>query len=142
MAQPLTSSLFIVTSTKAINIEFEKFRRQKKQQGVEAHPHAIAKMFAHTMSCPEIQKSVNSFVNTTSVKMKAEARQRHHLEGVVVEDDATSDPHLTSYSLSLESGLQDQFHMNYRRRILRERNRDPPTSRVLSLIITSIQSSS
>eukprot|EP00985_Skeletonema_marinoi_P016887 scaffold9169_cov117-Skeletonema_marinoi.AAC.1 len=76
----------------AINIEFEKFRQQKKQQGVEAHPHAIAKMFAHTMSCPEIQKSVNSFVNTTSVKMKAEARQRHHLEGVVVEDDATSDP--------------------------------------------------
>ena len=77
---------------KAINIEFEKFRRQKKQQGVEAHPHAIAKMFAHTMSCPNIQKSMYSFVNTTSVKMKAEARQRHHLEGVVVEDDATSDP--------------------------------------------------
>lgn len=76
----------------AINIEFEKFRQQKKQQGVEAHPHAIAKMFAHTMSCPEIQKSMDSFVNTTSVKMKAEARQRHHLEGVVVEDDATSDP--------------------------------------------------
>ncbi|KAK1736230.1 hypothetical protein QTG54_012830 [Skeletonema marinoi] len=76
----------------AINIEFEKFRQQKKQQGVEAHPHAIAKMFAHTMSCPEIQKSMDSFVNTTSVKMKAEARQRHHLEGAVVEDDATSDP--------------------------------------------------
>ena len=92
MAQPLTPSLFIVTSTKAINIEFEKFRQQKKQQGVEAHPHAIAKMFAHTMSCPNIQKSMDSFVNTTSVKMKAEARQRHHLEGVVVEDDATSDP--------------------------------------------------
>ena len=92
MAQPLTPSLFIVTSTKAINIEFEKFRQQKKQQGVEAHPHAIAAMFARTMSCPNIQKSMDSFVNTTSVKMKAEARQRHHLEGVVVEDDATSDP--------------------------------------------------
>jgi regulator of replication initiation timing len=92
VAQPLTPSLFIVTSTKAINIEFEKFRQQKKQQGVEAHPHAIAAMFARTMSCPNIQKSMDSFVNTTSVKMKAEARQRHHLEGVVVEDDATSDP--------------------------------------------------
>ncbi|KAK1736233.1 hypothetical protein QTG54_012833 [Skeletonema marinoi] len=76
----------------AINIEFEKFRQQKKQQGVEAHPHAIAAMFARTMSCPNIQKSMDSFVNTTSVKMKAEARQRHHLEGVVAADDATSDP--------------------------------------------------
>lgn len=79
---------------KAIAIEFEKFRQQKKQQGVEAHPKAIATMFARTMSCPDIQESVTSFVNTTSAEMKAEARQHDHLEEQVVvkEDDATSDP--------------------------------------------------
>lgn len=79
---------------KAIAIEFEKFRRQKKQQGVQAHPKAIVSMFARTMSCPDIQQSVTSFVNTTTAEMKTEARQHDHLMEQIVEkqDDATSNP--------------------------------------------------
>jgi hypothetical protein len=70
-------------------IESEKFKQQKKQHGVEAHPKAIKRMFHRYMSCPDIQKSMTSFVDSTSVKMKAEARQHHLFEE---EHDATSDP--------------------------------------------------
>jgi len=74
-------------------IEFEKFREQMKQQGVEAHLEVIKAMFYRTMSCPDTQKRMTSFVNSTSVKMKAEARQHHLLdEGQGDEYDATSDP--------------------------------------------------
>jgi len=76
----------------AISIEFEKFRQQKKQQGVEAHPEAIRRMFHRTIACPDTQESMTSFVNINSVKMKAEARQHHHLEEVEEEHDAASDP--------------------------------------------------
>jgi len=80
----------------AIMIEFEKFRQQKRQQGVEAHPEVIKTMFHRTMSCPDIQKNMTSFVNSTSAKMKAEARQHHLLEEEEEEEeeehDATSDP--------------------------------------------------
>jgi hypothetical protein len=73
-------------------IEFQKFRQQKKQQGEEPHPEIIKSMFQRNMSCPDIQKSITSFVNITSLKMKAEARQHHHLEETEEELDATSDP--------------------------------------------------
>ena len=78
---------------KAIAIEFEKFRQQKKQQGVQAHPKAIATMFVRTMSCSNIQESVTSFVNNMSAEMKAEARRHDLLKDEVVEeeDDATGD---------------------------------------------------
>jgi hypothetical protein len=78
----------------AIMIEFEKFRQQKRQQGVEAHPEVIKTMFHRTMSCPDIQKSMTSFVTMSSAKMKAEARQHHLLEEVQEEEDcdATGDP--------------------------------------------------
>jgi hypothetical protein len=79
----------------AIMIEFEKIRQQKKQQGVEANPEAIKTMFHRRMSCPDIQKSMTSFINTTSVKMKAEAARQHHhqLDEVVEkEDDDISHP--------------------------------------------------
>lgn len=72
---------------KAIKIEYDKFRQQ--HAGAEAHPKEIATMFARTMSCPDIQASVNSFVNTESAKMKAEKR-RSDLEEVA-EEDSISD---------------------------------------------------
>ena len=70
---------------KAIKIEYDKFRQQ--HAGAEAHPKEIATMFARTMSCPDIQASVNSFVNTESAKMKAEKR-RSELGEVAEEDDS------------------------------------------------------
>jgi hypothetical protein len=81
----------------AIMIEFEKFRQQKRQHGVEAHPEVIKTMFLRTMSCPDTQKSITSFITMSSAKMKAEARQHHLLEEVQEEEDkeehnATSDP--------------------------------------------------
>jgi hypothetical protein len=78
----------------AIMIEFEKFRQQKREQGVEAHPEVIKTMFHRTMSCPDTQKSMTSFVTMSSAKMKAEARQHHLLEEVQEEEeyDATGDP--------------------------------------------------
>jgi regulator of replication initiation timing len=76
----------------AIMIEFDKFRKQKKQPGVETHPKVIRTMFARTISCPDTQNSITSFINTASVKMKAEARQNRQLEEVEEEQDATSNP--------------------------------------------------
>ena len=85
-----TASNFIFlycTLIKAINIEYQKFRKQH----VEANPKEIATMFARTMSCPNIQASVNSFVNTESAKKKAEKR-RSDLEGISEEDEPSCDP--------------------------------------------------
>jgi hypothetical protein len=76
--------------TQAINVEFEKFRQQKKQQGVEAHPQTIRTMFSRNMMSSDIQKSITSFVNIASAKMKAETRQDHHLEEVG-EDESSVD---------------------------------------------------
>jgi len=78
----------------AIMIEFEKFRQQKKQQGVEAHPEVIKAMFYQTMSCPDTLKRMTSFVNSTSVKMKAETCLHLLSEEVQEEEDcdATSNP--------------------------------------------------
>jgi hypothetical protein len=80
----------------AIMIEFEKFRQQMTHQGVN-DPEAIKTMFYQTMSCPDIQKSMTSFVNMTSVKMKTKERRRDLFDDLQEEEeeeehDATSDP--------------------------------------------------
>ena len=73
---------------KAFKIEFEKFR----QQHVQAHPKDIASMFARTMSCPDVQANMNSFVNTKSAKIKAEKRRSELVDEVADEDDSVGDP--------------------------------------------------
>ena len=73
-------------------IEYDKFRQQHAD--TEATPKEIAILFARTMSCHDIQASVNSFVNTESAKMKAEKR-RSDLEEVAEEDDSISISDLT-----------------------------------------------
>ena len=87
--QPLTSP-FYRTLMKAFRIEFEKFRQ--KQHSPVASPKEIATMFARTLSCPDIQANVNSFVNITSAKIKAEKRRSEHLEEVTEEDNSIGDP--------------------------------------------------
>ncbi len=116
---------YFLTTMKAIAIEFEKFRQQKKQQGVQAHPKAIASMFARTMSCPDIQQSVTSFVNTTSAEMKAEARQHDHLEdAAVTQDDATSDPTMNMRvdDLFVEFGVRPERSIPYEYELPEEKN--------------------
>jgi regulator of replication initiation timing len=83
---------FSSSMIQAIMIELEKFRQQKKQQGVETHPKVIKTMFARTISCPDTQQSITSFINAASVKMKAEERQNYQLEEVEEEQDAASNP--------------------------------------------------
>ncbi len=84
---------------------------------MDAHPKAIATMFARTMSCPDIQQSVTSFVNTTSAEMKAEARHHDHSEGQVVvkQDDATSDPTINMRvdELFVEFGVRPERSIPY-----------------------------
>jgi hypothetical protein len=76
--------------TQAINVEFEKFKQQKKQQGVDAHPQTIRTLFSRNVMSSDVQKSITSFVNISSAKMKAEERQHHHLEEVE-EDESSGD---------------------------------------------------
>ena len=85
---PLTSS-FYRTLMKAFKVEFEKFKQ--KHHSPAASSKEIATMFAHTMSCPDIQASVTSFVNITSAKIKDERRRSEHLEEVA-EDESIGDP--------------------------------------------------
>jgi hypothetical protein len=87
----------------AIMMEFEKFRHQSKRQGVEAHPKVIQATFHRTISSPNIQESMASFINSTSVQMKAEARQHSRL------DESADEEHYATSDLTIQMRVDELF---------------------------------
>lgn len=66
----------------AIGVEYRKFKRQMEEQGyVEAHSNDdIRAIFARSMSSPNIQQSITSYVSNASLQMKEVDARRFSLQ--------------------------------------------------------------
>ncbi len=66
----------------AISVEYRKFKQQMEEQGyVEAHPNDnIKAIFARSMSSPNIQQRISSYVSNASLKMKEVDARRFSLQ--------------------------------------------------------------